>query len=396
MALKVAERGAVEPFRAMEVMKAANALDAAAADPAGRVVHLEIGEPGGHAPAPVLAAARAALGDLRIGYTEALGVPALRARIARHYADAYGLEVPVERIAITAGSSGGFILSFLAAFEAGDRIGMVEPAYPAYRNIIKAMGLTPVLLPGDPADGFRATPAAFEASPVPLDGILIASPNNPTGTMLDAEQLAALDAWCHDRGIRLISDEIYHGIGYEAPAVSILGCAHGADTVVVNSFSKYFRMTGWRLGWLVLPDDLVRPVERLAQNLFISPPALAQHAGIGAFDATAEMDAAVDVYRRNRQILLDLLPRLGVRWIAPADGAFYVYADVSPLTDDSADLARRWLTEAGVAATPGIDFDTRRGARYIRFSTCGPTEDLVRAADRLTAWAQAQNAECRP
>jgi len=378
--LKVARRSAVAPFIVMEVMRAANARAAAGEG----VVHLEVGQPGTSAPRPVIEAATRALTQSRLGYTEALGVPELRARIAAHYRSHYGVKVPAERIVVTTGSSGAFILSFLACFEPGDRVALASPSYPAYRNILKALDVEPVLLPATAATRFYPTPEMLDAVPGTLAGLIVASPNNPTGTMLSPAALGDLAAACAARGIRLISDEIYHGITFgmrEATALSL-----GDGPVVINSFSKYFSMTGWRLGWMVVPEDLVRPVELLAQNLFISPPTLPQLAAVAAFDATEELDANVARYRVNRDFLLRKLPRIGFESFAPADGAFYLYADVGHLTNDSVDFCRRALAEAGVAITPGVDFDPERGHRTIRFSYAGIAADIEDAVARLKAW----------
>ena len=380
MTLKVARRGEVPPFIVMDVMRAANARAAAGHD----VLHLEVGQPGTRAPAGVREAARAALDGERLGYTEAFGLPALRARIARHYSERYGLNVPVEQVVVTTGSSGAFILSFLAAFDAGDRVGLAAPGYPAYRNILGALGIETVSVVADAESRFQPTPALLDASGERLDGLIVASPSNPTGTMLDTAALSELVAYCADRGIRLVSDEIYHGITYEAPATSSL--AFTADSVVINSFSKYFSMTGWRLGWMVLPEALVRPVECLSQNLFISPPSLSQHAAIAAFDCRAELDANVARYAANRALLLAELPKAGFDRLAPVDGAFYIYADIRQMSNDSEEFCRRMLAETGVATTPGVDFDPGRGASYLRISFAGETADMAAAAERLIAW----------
>ena len=380
MPIKVARRGVVPPFIVMDVMRAAAEREAAGDD----VLHLEVGQPGTGAPAGVVAAARDAVGRDTLGYTLALGIDPLRRRIAQHYADYYGVTVPVDRVVVSTGSSGAFLLTFLTCFEAGDRVALADPGYPAYRNILKAVGVETVHLPTDAASRFQPTPALLDGVAGGLDGLIVASPSNPAGTMLDASSLAALAAYCTDNGIRLISDEIYHGISYGERATTALACSDSA--VIINSFSKYFSMTGWRLGWMVVPEDLQRPVECLAQNLFISPPTLSQVAAVAAFDCAEELDANVARYAENRALLLDRLPRAGFDRLAPADGAFYIYADVARLTNDSQDFCRRMLLETGVAATPGIDFDPDRGHHYVRFSFAGTTADMAAAADRLIAW----------
>lgn len=380
--MKVAKRSGIAPFIVMDVMKAANER----AQTGAEVLHMEVGQPGTGAPATALAAARATLEGPSgaLGYTEALGIPGLRARIARHYRDKYGLDVAPGRIAVTTGSSGAFLLAFLAAFDPGDRVAILEPGYPAYRNILTALGIEVVPIPVGPATGFQAMPEQLAAAGK-LDGFLVASPANPTGSMLSADELDALIRWCDGAGVRFLSDEIYHGITYGKREATALG--RGDDqAIVINSFSKYFCMTGWRLGWLVLPEELVRPVERLAQNLFISAPALPQIAGQAAFDATAELDANVARYAASRELLLRELPRAGFDAFAPADGAFYLFADVTRLTNDSAEFCRRMLAEASVAATPGLDFDPVRGNRFVRFSFAGTTDDMARAAAKLRAW----------
>ncbi|MBV8535845.1 MAG: aminotransferase class I/II-fold pyridoxal phosphate-dependent enzyme [Alphaproteobacteria bacterium] len=370
----------------MDVLRAANARDAIARTPDERSIHLEVGQPATSAPAAVIEAARQALADHRLGYTESLGIPELRARIARHYRDTYGVDVPAERVVVTSGSSGAFLLAFLGAFDAGERVALADPGYPAYRNMLRALDLEPVGIAAAPEAKFQPTPAALDraAGSKPLDGLIVASPANPTGSMLSAADLAALAAWCGSRGVRLISDEIYHGIVYGEPAATAL--QFSPEAIVVNSFSKYYSMTGWRLGWMVLPQDLVRPVEVLAQNLFISPPALPQLAALAAFDATGELEANVARYRRNRDILLASLPEAGFERFAAPDGAFYLYADVAHLTNDSEAFCERMLAEAGVAATPGTDFDPSRGSTYVRFCFAGTEAEMEEAARRLILW----------
>jgi aspartate/methionine/tyrosine aminotransferase len=380
VALKQSRRSAIAPFIVMEVMRAAAEREAAGEG----VLHLEVGQPSTPAPRKVLEAAKRALDEDGLGYTLALGIDPLREAIARHYRDAYGVDVPAGRVVVTTGSSGGFLLAFLAAFDAGDRVALAEPGYPCYRNILAALGIEAVGLPADASTNFQPTPAHIERLGRPLDGLIVASPSNPTGTMLTEAELLALAACCRARGIRLVSDEIYHGITYGRRAATVAG--RDPDAIVVNSFSKYFSMTGWRLGWLVAPEDLVKPIERLAQNLFISPPALSQRAALAAFDCADELEANVARYARNRDLLLEELPRAGLADLSRAEGAFYVYADVSRVSNDSQDFCRRLLAEAGVAITPGIDFDPARGHRFARLSFAGSTPDMAEAAKRLRAW----------
>lgn len=380
MVLKVASRGrAVSPFIVMDVMRAAARREAEGA----HVLHLEVGQPGTPAPQKVIDAAKAALDQDLIGYTDARGTASLRERIARHYQEQYDLSVDPERVMVTTGSSGGFLLSFLASFDPGDRVALAAPGYPAYRNILEALGVEAVLLPSELEHRFQPTVELLERAGK-LDGLIVASPSNPAGTMLDGAELATLADYCTANDIRLISDEIYHGISYGRRAVTAL--AHSPDAIIINSFSKYFSMTGWRLGWMLLPEDLLRPAECLAQNLFISAPALSQTAGEAAFDCGNVLDGYVATYARNRELLLTELPRAGFSTMAPADGAFYIYADVSDLTDDSEAYCRRMLAETGIAATPGVDFDPARGHHFLRFSFAGPEADIAEAAKRLQAW----------
>lgn len=380
MAFKVAARGAIAPFMVMDVMRAANERAAAGGD----VIHLEVGQPSGQAPARVLAAAKAAVDSHALGYTEALGLESLRERIAKHYHHAYGVGVASENIAVTTGSSGAFLLAFLAAFDAGDRVAVAAPGYPAYRNILQALGIECVAVPVGPESRWQLNVEVLAKVEGRLDGVVVASPSNPTGSMLSAHEVAELTTWCELNGIRLISDEIYHGITYGAPAGSAVGA--GAHAIIVNSFSKYYAMTGWRLGWMVLPPDLVRAVECLQQNLFISPPTLSQMAALAVFDCLDELDARVAIYKNNRDVLLEELPKAGFTRLAPSDGAFYLYADVADLTNDSAEFCRRMLAEIGIACTPGMDFDPFQGYRTLRFSFAGATADMVEAAKRLKAW----------
>jgi aspartate/methionine/tyrosine aminotransferase len=319
-----------------------------------------------------------------LGYTEALGRAALRQRIARHYDQTQHVAVDPERVVVTTGSSAAFVLSFLSAFDVGDRVALADPGYPGYRNILSALGIAPVCLPVGPETRFQPTPALLETIDGRLDGLIVASPSNPTGTMLDADEMAALAGYCRHRGVRLISDEIYHGITYDRSGVTALRFSD--DAIVINSFSKYFSMTGWRIGWMIVPLDLVRAIECLAQNVYISVPTLSQHAAQAAFDCTAELDRNVARYAENRNLLLERLPAAGFERFAPADGAFYLYADIAHLTNDSEAFCRRMLADTGVAATPGTDFDQARGRSFMRFSFSGATADMEKAVHRLAAW----------
>ncbi len=352
----------------------------------GDVLHLEVGQPSTGAPTGVIEAAKRALDAERLGYTLALGIEPLRQRIAEHYWSACGVAVRPDNVVVTIGSSGAFLLAFLSAFEAGDRVGVACPGYPAYRNILSALGVEPVLLPVGPETGFQPTVDAVRAvcgAVRKLDGLIVASPSNPTGSMFSPGELEALGAWCAAEGIRLVSDEIYHGLTYRMAATT---AAAMPGAIVVNSFSKYYSMTGWRLGWMVVPDDLLRAVECLAQNLFISPPSLSQHAAVAVFDCFDELNANLERYARNREVLLAELPAAGFDRLAPADGAFYLYADVSRWTNDSESFCRRMLDETGVACTPGTDFDPLGGHRFLRFSFAGSTLDMQEAVRRLKVW----------
>lgn len=380
MALKVAKRGQVPPFIVMDVMRAANERAAAGHD----VLHLEVGQPSTGAPSKVIEAAKAALGSSVLGYTEALGIEPLRRRIAESYQGDYGVSVRPENVVVTTGSSTAFLLAFIAAFEPGDRVGVTSPGYPAYRNILKALDIEPVMIEVGPQSRYLPTAEVMQACGEKLDGLIVASPSNPTGTMLSPAELADLAGWCGNNGVRLISDEIYHGITFEHKAAT---AAAMEGVITVNSFSKYYSMTGWRLGWMVLPDDLLRAVECLAQNMFISPPTLSQQAACAAFDCKEELDGHVARYRRNRDLLLEELPKAGFDDLAPADGAFYLYANISRLTADSQEFCRRMLADTGVACTPGLDFDPLEGEKFMRFSYAGSTADMEEAARRLKAWA---------
>ena len=385
MALKIGSGAAAPPFMVMDVIAAANDRQAALPPGAPHVIRMEVGQPGTGAPAGAVAAAQAALRSGHpLGYTEALGLRSLRHRIAAHAESWYGLDLPIERIAVTVGASGAFPLAFLAAFDAGDRIALGAPFYPPYVNILTALGMTAVILPAGPETRFQPSLAMLQQLDPPPDGLIVASPANPAGTMLHPDELAAITRWCHHNGVRLISDEIYHGLNYDSPIASAAQFSDSA--VVVNSFSKYFSMTGWRIGWMVLPLDLARPVERLAQNLFISAPYISQVAAEAAFDCHDELQANVARYRRSRDHLLAALPAAGFTWLSPAEGAFYLFADIADRSNDSAGFCARMLAEAGVAASPGLDFDHARGNRFVRFSYCGPEEDMRAAAERLARW----------
>ncbi|MDE0673739.1 MAG: aminotransferase class I/II-fold pyridoxal phosphate-dependent enzyme [bacterium] len=378
--MKESLRSRVPPFHVMEVMKAAALTEAGGGD----VLHLEVGQPMRPAPIRVLEAARKGLIEDRLGYTAATGLGALRERVGRFYEDRYGLDVSPDRVVMTIGASAGFVLSCLALFDPGDRVAMTVPGYSAYRNVLSALGLELVEVRVDAGTRFAPSTERLEMAG-PLDGLVVASPSNPTGVTLTPEELGAVVDFCETSGTALISDEIYHGIHYGERAAGALEFSD--EVVVVQSFSKYFSMTGWRLGWLVVPPRMFRPVERLSQNLFIAPPTVSQLGAMEAFECTGELDAIVADYAKSREVLVNGLAEAGISRIAPPDGAFYVYADISHLGMDSPTLCARWLKEIGVAVTPGIDFDPEQGDRWVRFSYSESTEDIAEAVRRLKGWS---------
>jgi aspartate/methionine/tyrosine aminotransferase len=380
--MRTSRRAEVDPFIVMDVMEAARAAEAT-----GRhIIHMEVGQPGTSAPQGARAALIRAMEAGPLGYTVALGLPELRARIARLYGDWYGVDLDPARVVVTSGSSGAFILAFTALFDSGDRVGLGDPGYPSYRQILSALGFTPVGIQTSAANRYQ--PVAGDL-PDDLAGLMIASPGNPTGTMLGKGEIAALVEATAARGISLISDEIYHGLHYGARGVSALELTD--EVYVINSFSKYFSMTGWRVGWMVVPEDHVRTVERIAQNMFICPPHASQVAALAALDCTHELEANRTVYAKNRALMLAGLPEAGFDRIAPPDGAFYVYADVSDLTDDSRAFAAEILDKAGVAVTPGLDFDPLRGHTTLRFSYARASEDIEEGLARLKAFMAARS-----
>ena len=378
--MRQSKRGQVDSFIVMDVMEAARMAEAA-----GRsIIHMEVGQPSTPAPAAARAGLKARL-DQPLGYTVALGLPELRQGIAALYQRWYGIDLDPARVVVTPGSSGAFILAFSALFDAGDRVALGEPGYPSYRQILRAMSLEPVGIPTRIEDRYQPRPQDL---PGDVRGLILASPGNPSGTVLRRDELAALSGRAAELGISVISDEIYHGLDYGAGFHSALEVTD--DVIVINSFSKYFSMTGWRVGWMVVPDAMVRTVERIAQNMFICPPHASQVAALAALDCVDEAEANLAVYARNRELLLERLPQIGFDRIAPPEGAFYIYADVSELTDDSLKFSAEILEQAGVAVTPGLDFDPRRGARTLRFSYAGATADIAEGLDRLAAFMAAR------
>jgi aspartate/methionine/tyrosine aminotransferase len=381
--VKTALRAGIPPFYVMDVWLAAAERQRTHGD----LVNLSAGQPSVGAPEPVRAAAGAALTGSQLGYTVALGIPELRAAIAQSYADTHAVEVDPEDVVVTTGSSGGFLLAFLACFDVGDRVAIASPGYPCYRNILSALGCQVIELPCGADTRYQPT-AAMLAEAGPLDGVIVASPANPTGTVIDPAELAAIAAWCAQSGVRLISDEVYHGLVYPGAPQTSCAWSTSRDAFVVNSFSKYFAMTGWRLGWLLVPKALQRTVDCLTGNFTICPPALSQLAAVAAFtpDALAEAEGHLRHYTDNRALLLDGLADIGIDKVAPTDGAFYVYADVSEFTGDSLAFCEKLLADTGLAIAPGIDFDTARGGSYVRLSFAGPTSDITAALDRLGGW----------
>lgn len=368
-------RANVDPFIVMDVMEAARK-----AEEAGRnIIHMEVGQPGTGAPKGATEALARAMQNDTLGYTVALGLPALRKRIARMYGEWYDVDLNPDRVVITPGSSGGFILAFTALFDSGNRVGIGAPGYPSYRQILRALGMVPVDIETAPENRYQ--PVSADLAGLDLAGLMVASPANPTGTMLDKDAMGALIGAAHHVGASFISDEIYHGLEYEAKAVTALQITD--DAYVINSFSKYFSMTGWRAGWLVVPEDQVRVLERIAQNMFICAPHASQVAALAAMDCEDELQGNLDVYRKNRALMLEGLPKAGFTRIAPPDGAFYVYADVSDITSDSRGFAAEILEKAGVAVTPGLDFDPVRGGGTLRFSYARATADIKEGLARL-------------
>jgi aspartate/methionine/tyrosine aminotransferase len=378
--MQIANRGAIRPFEVMEAFREAAALEASGK----HIIHLSLGQPAKKVPPSVLEAVTLQMHASSLGYTDARGTPALRARIAQYYHDTYGITIPIERIFITVGSSGAYFLALLAAFDAGKRLAIARPCYPAYPNMMEALGLTPVFLETSEASGFQPDVAALAAAGE-VDGLVIASPSNPTGSVLNAEELAALSAYCRTHHIQMISDEIYHHVTYEGATFDTI-LRSNDQAIVVNSFSKYFLLPGWRLGWAVMPEHLVRSYESLLQSFFISPPAIAQVAALEIFEHEETLQATVEEYARNRDVLKAGLEKLGFTGLNKAQGAFYLYANIDAFSNDSRAFCRAMLHEAGVSAVAGTDFDPLHGHRYVRFSFCGDATDIQLAVNRLQQW----------
>jgi len=383
---RVALRAGIPPFHVMDVWLAAAERQRSHGD----LVNLSAGQPSAGAPEPVRAAAASALHLNQLGYTVALGIPELRDAIAMDYRRKHGIDVDRNAVVITTGSSGGFLLAFLACFDVGDRVAMASPGYPCYRNILSALGCEVVELQCGPSTRFQPTTKMLAELDPPVQGMIVASPANPTGTVIPPAELGAIASWCDAAGVRLISDEVYHGLVYDAAPPTSCAWQTSRNTVVVNSFSKYYAMTGWRLGWLLVPTELQRAVDCLTGNFTICPPVLSQFAAVSAFtaEAVAEADTNLRHYTINRSLLLDGLRHIGIDRLAPTDGAFYVYADISDFTSDSMAFCSKLLADTGVAITPGIDFDTSHGNSYVRLSFAGPTSDIEEALRRIGPWLQ--------
>ena len=374
------KRSQVSPFIVMDIMREANELEAKGKS----IIHMEVGQPSTSAPRQALRTAGKVLLQERLGYTEALGDIDLRKKISQFYIARYNLEIDFNRIIVTTGASGGLQLAFLSLFDAGDRVALTEPCYPGYRNMLSSMNIEIEKLSIGPEYDFRLNVEVLEKMSNRIDGLIMSSPGNPTGSMTKAKQLESIVSWCQENQVKLISDEIYHGIEYEEPAITAVNLDNAS--IVINSFSKYFSMTGWRLGWMVVPENMIRTIERLAQNLFISPPTISQLAALGSLDSLEELNQTVARYKKNRELMIARLPEFGLSKFAPIDGAFYAYVDVSNLADNSEIFCREMLREIGVAITPGIDFDRENGMRYVRFCFSGLTEEINEAMNRLSNW----------
>ncbi len=385
MSLKLSTRSDIPVFRVLDILRVVNERVAAGED----IIHLEAGQPSVGVPAAAMEAAMNAVKNTPMGYTEATGMPALKNRIAQYYTDEYGVQVDPKNIIITIGGSCGLSLSFLATLDAGDTVAMAAPAYPAYRNILKALGCVPVEIQSTLADNYQPTIASLEALAEKPKGLIIGNPSNPTGTIISKDELAKITAWCQTHGVRLFADELYQGITFGEKCDTVLRTSN--EAVSINSFSKYFAMTGWRIGWVVLPDDVVDRVKRLCESLFVAPPTLAQHVALHVFDHMDVLDGYVARYKENLDILNAELPKAGFTKLSKVGGAFYMYADISDLTDDSEAFCRSLLDQAGVAMTPGTDFDLERGHQTVRMSFAGSTEDIAEACKRITTWMRGWN-----
>lgn len=380
--MKVAARGRISAFHVMEVLRDAHAL----ADAGQDIIHLSVGQPWREAPEPVRKHAAAMLSDgATLGYTDAKGIWPLRRRIAQYYREREGVDVPPERIIVTVGSSAAFFISLLSAFDAGDTVAIAVPYYPAYPNMLEAAGLKPLYLRTDASTAYQPSVEMLEALPQKPDGLILASPSNPAGTIIPKDELQRIVHYCETQGIRLISDEIYHGITYDGHEANT-AAAFSDKAIVVNSFSKYYLMPGWRLGWAIVPEELLRSFESLLQNFFISPPAVSQHAAVKVFDCLDELDGVVQGYARNRRLLLDALPGMGFRDLSPSHGAFYLYADVSHFSHDSDAFCRDILQHTGVSLVPGHDFDREQGCHYLRITFAGQETRVAEAVKRLDGW----------
>jgi len=379
--LSPSKRSDIPMFRALDILSKVNELDAAGAD----IRRLGAGQPCFGAPQAALDYGMQVLrDDPRQGYTEAIGTPALRGRISQHYTNYYGASLPTEQIVVTAGSSCGFIIAFIAAFDAGDKVAMITPTYPAYRNFLKALNIDTIEIEGRAEDGYQPTAELLEECGEKFDGLIINSPSNPSGTMIDEAELEKICKWCDEKGVRLISDEAYHGITYGEKAAT--AAKYSKNAICLSTFSKYYAMTGWRLGWVALPENLATRGKNLSENFFVSAPTLSQHVAYKIFDHMDVLNGYVALYKRNREILCNELPNAGLPNFTSADGAFYVYADISAHSNDSIDFCDRMLKEASVSTTPGVDFDLTRGHQGIRICYADSTENIIEACERLKNW----------
>ncbi len=381
MTLKISNRCDIPMFRALDILREVNERTARGED----IMRLEAGQPSVGAPEEALAYVKEMISkDPRQGYTAAMGMESLRARIAGHYKATYGADVSMEQVAVTTGSSCGLILVILAAFDVGDTVLLASPTYPAYRNMLKAFGIKVLEVETQPEDNYQPTVAWLNAIEQPFDGMIVCSPSNPTGTMIEAETLKGVAGWCDAQGVRLISDEAYHGITYGDQAATVLNYSKSA--IATNTFSKYFAMTGWRMGWIVVPEEMVVRVKNMAESLYVSPPTISQHLAYKVFDHLDVLDGYVRDYKRKHDIMMEELPKAGFTNLADAQGAFYIYADIHNLTNDSVEYCQRMMNEAKVSATPGVDFDLTRGHTSMRMCYAASEDEIREACARLQKW----------
>ena len=379
------KRSEIAPFLAIDMLTKSNTLKSKGRD----IIHMDVGEPGFNTPKHVLEYAKTIIDKKKIGYTESIGIPELREKISNHYKLWYNEEVKSNSIAVTAGASGAFVLTLLALFDPGDRIAIMTPYYPAYVNALKALNLDIVFLRGKNKSGYQPTLEMLESIKGTIKGIVVASPANPTGSILKNKQLIDLAKWCKQNNIKIISDEIYHGIEYGKLSETLLH--YNSDAIIINSFSKYFSMTGWRLGWLIAPKNIINTIEKLSMSLFLCAPTFSQLIAVKALEDYEILNNNVLIYKKNRDLLINFFEDMGFNKYAPADGAFYLYLDVSKITDNSTNFAIRLLKEAGVSSTPGADFDHNLGNKFIRFSYGGTHKEIVEGTKRIYNWLKNKN-----